>query len=172
LAVWAGLGPLYDRVIIAVTSAVLGVTEHPPMSDLRPDGNDVILNRLDFPKSMGMRPSISLSPLTYNIILLVGLFAMAPRPFSDRNVLHFFLAALALMVVHVLALICQIESIYAVNIVGWSEKHYGPIARNVWSGAAHFYDLFGIPAVAFALWFLFSDYALPIVAQARRRKGS
>ena len=171
LAIWAGLGPIYHRVVIAIASVVFDIAEHPHMTDLHADGNDVIVNRLDFPKA-SPRPSISLGPLTYNIILLTGLFALAPRPHSDRNVLHFFEAAGVLVIVHVLALICQIESIYALNLGAWSSAHYGTFARNAWSGAAHFYDLFGTPAAAFALWLLFSDSALPTAAPVRRRKGS
>lgn len=172
LAVWAGLGPIYHRVVIAIAGAVLEVIEHPRMTDLHPDGNDVIVNRLDFPKSLGTRPSISLGPLTYNIILLTGLFAMAPRPLSDRNVLRFFEAALALAIVHVVALIVHIESIYALHLGAWSSSHYGEVARNAWGAAAHFYELFGIPAAAFALWFLLGETPLdrtPMPQKASKR---
>ncbi len=171
--IWAGLGPIYHRVIAAATGVALEWMEQPRVTDLHADGNDVVVNRLDFPRS-SPRPAISLDALTYNIILLTGLFAMAPRPLSDRNVAQFIKASLVLAVIHVLALITQIESIYALHLGRWSEAHYGAFARNAWGASAHFYNLFGVHAAAFALWLLFSDipvYALLTPESATKRRS-
>ena len=93
--------------------------------------------------------------LTSNIILLTTLFAVNRRPLSDRNVFGFLLASLTLVVVHIGAVVVNVQSIYALRLGPWSAAHYGAVARNFWGAAAHFYSLIGTFGAAFALWWLF-----------------
>lgn len=41
-----------------------------------------------------------------------------------------FLASLALVVVHVAAVVASVHSIYALRLGSWSETNYGAVARN------------------------------------------
>ena len=36
----------------------------------------------------------------------------------------------------------------------WSDAHYGPVARNIWAGGFHFYQIAGRFAAPFTLWWL------------------
>ncbi|MEA2166097.1 MAG: hypothetical protein QOK37_4224 [Thermoanaerobaculia bacterium] len=93
--------------------------------------------------------------LTANIILLTTLFAVNRRMISDRNIGGFLLASLALVVVHIAAVIVNVQSIYALRLGPWSERNYGPVARNLWGAGAHFYSLIGVFGAGFVLWWLF-----------------
>ena len=62
------------------------------------------------------------------------------------------MAAALLWVVHVAALVFQVESVYATRLGPWSAEHYGPIARNVWAAGFHFYQILGRFAAPFVLW--------------------
>jgi hypothetical protein len=77
---------------------------------------------------------------------------MAPRPLSSGNFGRFWAAAALLWVVHVLALVVQVESVYATRLGPWSDAHYGAVARNLWAGGFHFYQIAGRFAAPFALW--------------------
>ena len=59
-----------------------------------------------------------------------------------------------LVVVHVAAVIVNVQSIYALRLGPWSAQHYGPVARNFWGAAAHFYSVTGVFGAPFALWWL------------------
>jgi len=104
--------------------------------------------------------------LTANILLLTTLFAVNRNPLSDGNVKGLLLASLVLVVVHVAAVVVNVQSIYALRLGPWSQRNYGPIARNFWGAAAHFYSLIGVFGAGFALWWLFRPTSEPA---SRRR---
>jgi hypothetical protein len=55
-------------------------------------------------------------------------------------------------VTHVVALVCAVESLYALSLGAWSAARYGPLARNFWATANHFYRIAGMFAIPFGLW--------------------
>ena len=90
--------------------------------------------------------------ITYNIILLFGLFAMNPRPFRDRNAARFLISLGIVVAAHFIALLVLIESTYATSFHPWSEAHYGRVMANVWWALSYFYRLIGMFAIPFACW--------------------
>jgi hypothetical protein len=109
------------------------------------------VDRSDFPPSSA-RPGLPAPDLHFNFVLLCALFAMSPRPLSPKRFGRFWVAAAALWAVHVVALVFQIESLYATRLGPWSQAHYGVVARNFWAGGFHFYQIAGRFAAPFALW--------------------
>jgi hypothetical protein len=172
LAVWWGAGDLYPRIIAPLAQPVLRATEQPPVTRLRPSEREVIVDRADFP-ARSARPGIPLHDLTFNVILLFALFATNRPLFSNRNVAMFGVALLALFATHVLALVVEVKSIYAMKLGAWSAAHYGSLSRNLWAGGAHFYRLVGMFGIAFLLWWLLrpgAEVARPAKRRVRRRK--
>lgn len=92
--------------------------------------------------------------LTYNIILLLGLFATNPRPFRDRGILRLGVALLILFVTHVLAVVVTVEATYATKLGPWSESHYGDLAQDFWAAVEYAYRLAGMFGVAFGCWWV------------------
>lgn len=158
---------MYARLLAPPAQLILRATEHPPVTRLRASETEVIVDRSDFPVRSA-RPGVPFNDLTFNFIIMVALFAANRPVFSNRNVGMFLLAILILMGTHVAALVVQVKSIYAVQLGAWSVAHYGPISRNFWSGAAHFYRLVGMYGVAFLLWWILRPATTAGAATAKR----
>lgn len=97
------------------------------------------------------------SQLTYNVILLVTLFASNLRPLRDRNVVGFLISLGIVLLLHPVAALISIESSYATRSGAWSEAHYGDFAANVWLLAEMFWRLIGMFGVVFATWWVASS---------------
>lgn len=170
LAIWILLTPSYDRAIAATAEKVMHVFEQPDVTGLRraEDGYTTV-NRTDFdPRSK--RPAIPLHDLTFNVILLTALFATSKRPFSDRNIGGFLVAAAFLALTHVAGLVTEVMSIYVAKLGMWSKVHYGDFERNFWGVANHFYRLVLMYAIAFALWWGLRDKTSEGAAVAKKKK--
>lgn len=151
---WWALSTPYARLLANLSEPLIRLAERPPVTHLIAEGTELTIDRDDFPRA-SPRPGLLLMDLTANIILLTTLFSVTRKPLSDRNVRGLLLACLALIVVHITAVIVNVQSIYALRLGAWSERHYGPVARNIWGAGAHFYSLVGVFGAAFALWWLF-----------------
>ena len=154
LLFWWVLSAPYARLLSLLTEPLIRMTESPAVTRLTANGNNLVIDRTDFPRS-SPRPELLLMDLTSNFIVLGTLFAVNRQPLRDRNIGRFVLASLALMAVHVAAVAVNVQSIYALALGAWSEKNYGPLARNFWGASAHFYTVIGVFGAAFALWWLF-----------------
>ena len=153
LVFWWALSSPYARLLASLSEPLIRVTERPPVTRLIADGTNLTIDRDDFPRA-SPRPALLLMDITANIILLTTLFSVTRKPMGDRNIPSFLLACLALVLVHVAAVIVNVQSIYALRLGPWSAQHYGPLARNFWGAAAHFYSVAGVFGAPFALWWL------------------
>jgi hypothetical protein len=154
LAFWWALSFPYARLLAFVSEPLIRIAERPPVTRVIADGTELTIDRADFPRA-SPRPGLLLMDLTANFIVLTTLFAVNRRPLSDRNVAGLLLAASVLVAVHVAAVVVNVQSIYALRLGPWSDRNYGPVARNVWGAGAHFYSLIGAFGSSFALWWLF-----------------
>src|SRR5258708_3536839 len=153
MALWIALSAPYGRLLTTLSEPLIRMTERPPVTRLIVNGDSMTIDRSDFPRS-SPRPALAFVSVASNFILLITLFAVNPVVFGDRNVRAFLLAALALVPIHIGAIVANIESIYAVRLGAWSALHYGAVARNFWGVAAHFYSVVGAFGAAAALWWL------------------
>jgi hypothetical protein len=172
VAIWAGVSPLYDRVVAAGAEMSLRTFESPKVTHLTATGTDVKVDRSDFdPRSP--RPGLPVIDLTFNWVLLAALFAINPRPFSDRNMLRFAIASVLMYFTHVLALVTEVMSIYVLRLGAWSGVHYGAFARNFWGVANHSYRFVLMFAIAFGLWWALRPTTTEAVPASRSpRKAS
>ena len=173
LAFWFGFSRTYERVVAAAGQAITNVFESPDVTRLRAEGSHVVVDRRDFPPGSA-RPGLPAPDIHFNFVLLGALFAMDPRPFRGPHVVRFLAAAGVLFAIHVLAIVFQVQSVYATNLGAWSEAHYGKFASNFWAAGWHFYLIAGRFAAPFALWWLFGrrEEEDPLVKPRRKkRKG-
>ncbi len=164
LAFWWAFSEPYNRFLAVVTEPLIRVAE--PATRLIPVESEMTIDRTDFRRG-SPRPGLATADLTVNFILLAALFAMNRKPLSTPNVSAFLLASCILVIVHIAAIITNVESIYALRLGSWSQRHYGAFARNFWGAAAHFYTLLGSFGSAFVLWWILG----PII-EARRKSRS
>jgi hypothetical protein len=171
VVVWVMLSPLYDRMLAKGAEATLRAFEKPKVTRLRPQADQfTTVDRTDFdPRSK--RPGISIRDLTFNVVLLIALFAASKRPYSDRNIGGFLIAMAILTITHLLAVITEVMSIYVGKLGMWSTVNYSDLQRNVWGVANHSYRLVLMYAIAFALWWIFRDPATaPAPAKTKKKK--
>ena len=172
LAFWFGFSRSYEKTLAAGSQALSNLFESPDVTRLDANGGEILLDRRDFPPGSA-RPGLSGPDIHFNFVLLVALFALDPRPLRGAHVARFLAAAAALWVIHVLALIFQVHSVYATSLGAWSGANYGRAARNFWAAGWHFYLIAGRFAAPFALWWFFGRREEEAVAEkvpARRKR--
>jgi hypothetical protein len=170
LAVWFGFRELYEKPVARAAEALIRAFERPAVTRLTARPGEFLLDRADFPPD-SPRPGLPSDDIDFNFVLVTALFALEPRPLAGAS-LRRLLAALGLLfAVHVAALVCQVESVYATRLGDWSAAHYGTAARNLWAGAFHFYLVAGRFAAPFALWWLLASSALSESRGSARSRG-
>jgi hypothetical protein len=151
LAIWFAFSAPYEKTIAAAAQVAIRVFESPAATSLAAIDGEIRVDRSDFPPDSA-RPGLPAADLHFNFALLAALFALPPHPLRPANFGRFWIAAALLWVVHVVALVFQVESVYATRLGPWSAAHYGPIARNFWAAGFHFYQILGRFAAPFVLW--------------------
>lgn len=147
---WLVIGPVWHPMVMLVTARAFNLVEHPNVTSLEPEGDLVIVHRTDFdPRSP--RPKLSVSDLTFNIVLVVAL-AVGAGIDDRRRAARIFSSIALMLALHAGALFAKIMSIYALQLGAWSSANYGPIARNIWATTTHFYRFVGCHAAAFLVW--------------------
>jgi hypothetical protein len=154
LAFWFGFSGPYEKTVAIAAQALTNVFESPDVTRLEAEKGEFRLDRRDFPPGSA-RPGLSAADIHFNFVLLAALFAIDRRPLAGRHVTRFLAAAGLLWIVHVLALVFQVQSVYATSLGAWSEAHYGRLASNFWATGWHFYLIAGRFAAPFALWWFF-----------------
>src|SRR5258706_14281571 len=96
--------------------------------------------------------NIPAGDLTYNVILLLGLFATNDRLWRWTNLRPLLLSFVVVFIAHVLGLLISIESTYALRMKEWSPPHYSDLAQDVWLALELFYRVVGMFGVAFGCW--------------------
>jgi hypothetical protein len=156
---WWGLSGPYNELIAAAAQPIVRTFERRPATRLHATEGNIVIERRDFARG-APRPALAAGNLTANIILLAALFATNTRARSKENLSAFALACLCLFVVHVLAVVVNVHSIYALDFGQWSEQNYGRVSRTLWEGATHFYTIAGAFGSAIALWWVLSPRRL------------
>jgi hypothetical protein len=151
---WLAFSAPYEKAVAGTAELVLRFFERPAVTSLSAEGGEIRVNRSDFPPA-SPRPGLPADDLHFNFVILAALFALGPRPLEPHRFGRFWLAAAGLGAIHVLALVFEVESLYATRLGPWSAEHYGPFARNFWAAGFHFYQIAGRFAAPFVLWWGF-----------------
>ena len=151
LALWWAMTPAYNRALAEFAEGAIRAFERPRATRLYAEERRIVIDRADFP-STSDRPSLPADDLTFDVILFFALAATVPGLLRDRAVKGLALSCCVLFALHVLALVANVESLYATQLGAWSASRYGAFTRNIWASAAHFWRFVGCYAAAFLLW--------------------
>lgn len=151
--VWSGIAPGYVELIAPMAQRLVSADPRLRHLDVKPqDGKMILRGGTDAPElPLGW---LAADQLTYNVILLAGLFATSLNVRRARSWGAMIVAFLLLVLTHVLALATGIEQVYATTAGAWSDAHYGGNEQDFWKAALYAYQLAGMFAVSFALWWL------------------
>lgn len=164
ILLWWSCGDAWNRALAVMAHPLMKLDSRIAQTDLVAVGHTIVVQPLVAPLPMATIPA---DQLTYNVILLVALFASNRAPFSDRNMKAFAIALAIVLLLHPIGLFISIESTYAMQQGAWSDQHYGETAQRLWVNAEVFYRLIGMFGVVFAAWWMAgSDNA---TASRRRR---
>jgi len=161
LAFWWAATPAYNRALAEFAEFAIRAFERPRATRLYAEDRRIVIDRADFPSTSG-RPSLPADDLTFDVILFFTLAATVPGLVRDRALRGVVVSLLVLFALHVLALVANVEALYATGLGEWSAAHYGAFLRNLWATATHFWRFVGCYAAAFLLWwFLVRSTASP-----------
>jgi len=165
IALWWSCGDAWNRALAFMTQPLMKLDARIAQTDLVAVGHTIVVQPLVASLPMATIPA---DQLTYNVILLIALFASNRAPFSDRNMKAFAIAFAIVLLLHPIGLFISIESTYAHQQGAWSDQHYGETAQRLWVNAEVFYRLIGMFGVVFAAWWLAGSESA--TASRRRRK--
>ncbi len=149
VVLWTSTAASYNQFLGKVTAPALRLDGRFAPAELTPAGTSITVSSPDAALPSATIPA---SLLTYNVILLLALFASNRSPFSAHNLKSLFFSILLIMAIHPVGLLVAIESTYAARMGAWSESHYGTLAANAWLIAEMFYRLVGMFGLVFLCW--------------------
>ena len=148
---WSWAADSYDILLARAAQPIVRIDARFRDADVLARGD-----RIDVVSDRGVFPPVNIPApqLTFNVILLIALFASNRRPFSDRNLRAFAVSLLIILLLHVPALFITIESTYAAQLGQWSDAHYGSASASAWLMAELVWRLAGMFGVAFGCWWV------------------
>jgi hypothetical protein len=147
---WSSAAPAYNRLLCIVAQPLLHIDRRFAAATL------LTLERMVRVTSSTTLPvaDIPADLLTYNVILLIALFALNDRALRWKNVRAFLISFVVIAIAHVAGLLIAIESTYAMRMGAWSEQHYSAFTIDFWLASELFYRIVGMFGLAFACWFV------------------
>jgi len=150
--IWWAATPAYNHALAPATQLLLHADRRLSDAVLVPQERKIFITS-STPLPTATMPA---DQLTYNIILLLALFAMNDKPWRLANVRGLAIALVILFLSHCIGLIISIESTYAMRQGAWSEQHYGDAAANFWLTSELVFRIVGMFGVVFASWWALS----------------
>ena len=148
---WSATAPAYTKLLAWGSAPLIRIDSRFREADVEARGTTMRVS-----SAVPRFPSLDFKAeqITYNVILLIALFAANPAPWRRRNVGRFFGALAITCVTHFLAVIIWIEASYSVIFDDWSIEHYESFAANAWTSAQLLYQVVGMFGVVFILWWM------------------
>jgi len=153
--IWWAATPAYSHLLAPATQLLLHADRRFAAAVLEPQERKVFVTSAT-PLPTATMPA---DQLTYNIILLLALFASNDRPWRAANLRAVAIALVILFISHCIGLLISIESTYAVRQGAWSEQHYGDAAANFWQTTELVFRIVGMFGVVFASWWGLSGHS-------------
>jgi hypothetical protein len=148
VAVWWAFAPAYNHVLAPASQILLHADRRLADLVLVPQERNVfVTSSTPMPTA-----TIPADQLTYNIILLLALFASNERAWSLANLRALAIALLIVFVSHIVSLVISIESTYALRQGAWSEAHYGNAGASFWLMSELVFRIVGMFGVVFVAW--------------------
>jgi len=152
---WVVLRPASDHAVTFLAQTLIRAFEVPKVTRLVVTDHRAEIRRADF-RSDSKIPTVALTEIHFNTIVLLALFFSLPRALSRRQLERLLMAFSALLLLQSLNLVFHVKTLYALGLGEWSRAHYGVVAQNVYGFLRYFFDLPGRFSFPFLLWLGFN----------------
>lgn len=182
MAVWLLVRPALDTTVTRIAEVLVRAYEYPRVTRLVVDDHRVQVRRSDF-RTDSKIPTLPLTEVHFNTIVLLALSLALARPFARRQLERLAMGLSVLLLSQALNLVFHVKTLYALGLGEWSHAHYSDLARNLYGFGQYFTDLPGRFSFPFLIWLAFNWEAVitmmgyesnttapPRTSKERRRK--
>jgi hypothetical protein len=155
MALWLLARPALDVVVTGIAEALVRAYEYPRVTRLVVDDHRVQVRRSDF-RTDSKIPTLPLTEVHFNTIVLLALSLALARPFARRQLERLVMGWSVLLLSQALNLVFHVKTLYALGLGEWSQAHYSDLARNLYGFAQYFTDLPGRFSFPFLIWLAFN----------------
>ena len=155
MLLWLLLRPAIDVTVAKLAQTLIRSFEYPKVTRLVVDEDRARVHRADF-RSDSAIPTVSMTEVTFNTIVLLALYLALPKPFSRHQLERLFMGWCVLCLSQSLNLVFHVKTTYALGLGDWSQLHYSDFARNFWGYLRYFTDLPGRFSFPFLIWLGFN----------------
>ena len=155
MVVWFAVRPAVDVAVAGLAQTLIRAFEYPRVTRLVVEDHRAQVRRSDF-RTDSQIPTVPLTDITFNMIVLLALYLALPRPLSRRQLESLFMGSCVLYLTQALNLVFHVKTLYAIGLGDWSQQHYSELARNVFGFLRYFTDLPGRFSFPFLIWLGFN----------------
>jgi len=154
MLLWLALRPVLDTGVTGLAEILIRAFEYPRVTRLEAVDHRARVFRSDF-RSDSNIPTIPLTEIHFNTIVLLALFLALPKRFSRKNLERLAMAWFLLYLTQTLNLFLHVKCLYALNLGEWSQQTYSNFSRNFYGFWRYFTDLPGRFSFPFVFWLAF-----------------
>jgi hypothetical protein len=155
IIIWLLLRPVIDWAVAGLAQTLVRSFEYPRVTRLVVQDHHAQMRRTDL-RTDSKVPTVSMTEVTFNTIVLLALYLALPRPFSRRQLERLFMGWCVLYLCQSMNLVFHVKTLYAMGLGEWSQHHYSDLARNVFGFGRYFTDLPGRFSFPFLIWLGFN----------------
>jgi len=155
IVIWLLLRPAIDWAVAGLAQTLVRSFEYPRVTRLVVQDHRAQMRRTDL-RTDSKVPTVSMTEVTFNTIVLLALYLALPRPFSRRQLEALFMGWCVLILCQSLNLVFHVKTLYALGLGEWSQQHYSDLARNIYGFGRYFTDLPGRFSFPFLIWLGFN----------------
>ncbi len=154
MLLWLVLRPVLDVGVTGLAEILIRSFEYPRVTRLEAVEHRARVFRSDF-RSDSTIPTIPLTEIHFNTIVLLALFLALPKRFSKKNLERLAMAWFLLYLAQTLNLFLHVKCLYALSLGEWSQQTYSDFSRNFYGFWRYFTDLPGRFSFPFVFWLAF-----------------
>lgn len=151
MLIWLALRPVLDSAVTGLAEVLVRSFEYPRVTRLETVDNRAQVFRSDF-RSDSNIPTIPLTEIHFNTIVLLALYLALPNRFSRKNFERLLMAWFLLYLTQTLNLFLHVKCIYALSLGEWSHQTYSTFSQNFYGFWRYFTDLPGRFSFPFVFW--------------------
>jgi hypothetical protein len=156
IGLWWGLlrTPL-DVAVSGFAEFLVRAFEYPRVTRLVTKDHRAEVRRADF-RTDSRIPTIPLTEVHFNTIVLLALYLALPRPLSRRQLERLLMGWSVLYLTQTVNLWFHVKALYAMGLGDWSLQNYSEFSRNFLGFWRYFTDLPGRFSFPFLIWLGFN----------------